>query len=43
MKLDEDSTTIRSLIEDLNIVDIESTHGNHTWNKKRGVTHQVVT
>ena len=42
-KLYEDNRDFQSLIDELNIVDIETANGNHTWNNKRGGSHQVAT
>ena len=35
-KLDEESKYFIDLIDDLSLVDIETTNGNHTWTNKRG-------
>jgi hypothetical protein len=40
-RLDQDSCSFNNLIEDLRLVDLETSNGTHTWTNRRTGAHQI--
>jgi len=40
-RLDQDSSSFNNLIEDLRLVDLETSNGTHTWTNRRTGVHQI--